>query len=435
MSEIGHNGSSEGASILPPDPHDEFQELCALSTTGELTPEEWVRMEQHLSQCASCRQAQQEFERLVALTIPALAEEDGVNVSHGISPESWSIGDAEAELMESLRDEPSPVNAAPTLRSRLSPLGILGRYAIAAVLFAGGGVAGYLLGVHRRAQSKSVVASLPFSAHNAPIHPATTDSAGASQNLKVTPESGQITALEIELRLDQLENARLRESQSQLNAEVSARDADLNRSVQERADMEQRLASMQSNAESLQAKLDVINGQKALDATQSPALKAQIDDLNAALEEKNKVIAKEQELLQHDRDIRNLIGARNLYIAEIYDVAKTGDTQKPFGRVFYTKDKSLIFYGYDLDQQKGVKNASVFQAWGRRGSDRQHDVSLGLFYQDDANQKRWVLKLNDAKMVSQIDAVFVTVEPAGGSPKPSGKPLLFTYLRLDPNHP
>jgi hypothetical protein len=253
--------------------------------------------------------------------------------------------------------------------------------------------------------------------------------------LKVTPESGQITALEIELRLDQLENARLRESQSQLNAEVSARDADLNRSVQERADMEQRLASLQSNAESLQAKLDLINGQKALDATQSPALKAQIDDLNAALEEKNKVIAKEQELLQHDRDIRNLIGARNLYIAEIYDVAKTGDTQKPFGRVFYTKDKSLIFYGYDLDQQKGVKNASVFQAWGRRGSDRQHDVSLGLFYQDDANQKRWVLKLNDAKMVSQIDAVFVTVEPAGGSPKPSGKPLLFTYLRLDPNHP
>ena len=114
MSEIGHNGSSEGASILPPDPHDEFQELCALSTTGELTPEEWVRMEQHLSQCASCRQAQQEFERLVALTIPALAEEDGVNVSHGISPESWSIGDAEAELMESLRDEPSPVNAAPS---------------------------------------------------------------------------------------------------------------------------------------------------------------------------------------------------------------------------------------------------------------------------------------------------------------------------------
>jgi hypothetical protein len=178
-----------------------------------------------------------------------------------------------------------------------------------------------------------------------------------------------------------------------------------------------------------------MNGQKPEDTAESTSLKVQINDLNTALKDKDKEIAQEQELLQHDHDIRNLIGARNLYIAEIYDVAKSGDTQKPFGRVFYTKDKSLIFYGYDLDQQRGVKRASTFQAWGRRESDHQHDVSLGLLYQDDANQKRWALKFNDAKTIAQIDAVFVTVEPEGGSTKPSGKPLLFTYLRLDPNHP
>jgi hypothetical protein len=50
-------------------------------------------------------------------------------------------------------------------------------------------------------------------------------------------------------------------------------------------------------------------------------------------------------------------------------------------------------------------------------------------------QKGRVLKFNDVETISQIDAVFVTVEPKGGSAKPSGKPLLFTYLRLDPNHP
>jgi hypothetical protein len=272
-------------------------------------------------------------------------------------------------------------------------------------------------------------------AHDAATHLAAADRAGVSQNVRVAPEPNQDTASQNQLRLDQLETARLKEAQNQLQAELAARSADLNRSLQERADLEQRLASLQSNAEGLQARLDLINGQKAQDATQSPALKAKIDDLNASLEEKNNEIAKQQELLQRDRDIRNLIGARDLYIADIQDVAKSGDTQKPFGRVFYTKNKSLIFYGYDLEQQKGVTNASVFQAWGRRGSDRQHDVSLGLFYQDDANQKRWVLKLNDAKTVSQIDAVFVTVEPAGGSPRPSGKPLLFTYLRLDPNYP
>jgi hypothetical protein len=64
--------------------------------------------------------------------------------------------------------------------------------------------------------------------------------------------------------------------------------------------------------------------------------------------------------LDRDRDIPNLIGARNLYIGEIYDVGQSGDTQKPFGRVFYTKDKSLIFYGYDLDQQPSIKKVGVF---------------------------------------------------------------------------
>jgi hypothetical protein len=39
-------------------------------------------------------------------------------------------------------------------------------------------------------------------------------------------------------------------------------------------------------------------------------------------------------------------------------------TRKPYGRLFYTKEKSLIFYAYDLDQQ-GVKRVQAFQAWGR----------------------------------------------------------------------
>jgi hypothetical protein len=60
---------------------------------------------------------------------------------------------------------------------------------------------------------------------------------------------------------------------------------------------------------------------------------------------------------------------------------------------------------------------------------------LGLFYEDDSNNRRWILKFADPGTIEQLDEVFVTVEPAGGSPKPTGKPLLFTYLRIGPNHP
>ena len=129
------------------------------------------------------------------------------------------------------------------------------------------------------------------------------------------------------------------------------------------------------------------------------------------------------------------MGARDLYIAEVYDVARTGETQKHYGRVFHTRGKSLIFYAYDLDQQTATKTANAFQAWGRRGPDQQKALNLGVFYEDNASKRRWILKCDDPKTLAQIDGVFVTVEPDGGSQKPSGKSLLFAYLRADPNHP
>jgi hypothetical protein len=57
---------------------------------------------------------------------------------------------------------------------------------------------------------------------------------------------------------------------------------------------------------------------------------------------KDKAINQQEELLAHDRDIRELMGGRDLYISEVYDVDGTGTTRKLYGRVFYTKGKSLV---------------------------------------------------------------------------------------------
>ena len=95
-----------------------------------------------------------------------------------------------------------------------------------------------------------------------------------------------------------------------------------------------------------------------------PPFKIKVNDLTRLLQERQTTIDQQQELLARDRDIRELMGARDLYIAEVHDVAGTGTTSKPYGRVFYTKGKSLIFYAYDLDQQKAARNTSTFQVWG-----------------------------------------------------------------------
>ena len=194
-------------------------------------------------------------------------------------------------------------------------------------------------------------------------------------------------------------------------------------------------STAQATTKGLQDKLDSLEQQSSHDKQQATALEAKVNDFTRLLHDRETTIDQQQELLAHDRDIRDLMGARDLYVAEVYDVERTGETKKPYGRVFYTKGKSLIFYAYDLDQQAGVKNVSTFQAWGRRGPDWKEALNLGIFYVDNASKKRWVLRFEDPKALAQIDAVFVTVEPNGGSHKPSNKPLLFAYLHIDPNHP
>jgi hypothetical protein len=205
--------------------------------------------------------------------------------------------------------------------------------------------------------------------------------------------------------------------------------------VDERATLSQKFEAAQASLQKMQSELDSMTQQRALETGRDTSLQNQIKDLSAQLRVQGETVAKQDELLAHDRDIRDLMGARKLYVVDVYDVARDGSTQKSYGRVFYTKGKSLIFYAYDLDQEPGVRNASTFQAWGRRGPDKQQSLNLGIFYQDNASKKRWVLKFDDPKALDEIDAVFVTIEPNGGSQKPSGKPLLSAYLQVAPNHP
>jgi hypothetical protein len=132
------------------------------------------------------------------------------------------------------------------------------------------------------------------------------------------------------------------------------------------------------------------------------------------------------------------MGARKLYIADVFDVDGSSRTQKPFGRVFYTRGKSLIFYAFDLDRQTKILNASSFQVWGQREApegEQASPMNLGIFYMDSEANRRWVMRFDDPKQLAEIDAVFVTVEPHGGSQKPTSKPFLYALLRNEANHP
>src|SRR5262249_44489029 len=124
-------------------------------------------------------------------------------------------------------------------------------------------------------------------------------------------------------------------------------------------------------------------------------------------------ISRERELLSADRDIRDLMGARNLHIIDVHDADGQGKNKPVFGRVFFTEGKSLIFYAFDLDEKRLMNAKYSYQAWGERGGEPASIKSLGMFYSDDQSLRRWVMKFDKPDELRQIDSVFVTLQPFG----------------------
>jgi Putative zinc-finger len=436
-----------GAEALSRSPHDEFLELCAISTSGELTGEESERLQSHLAVCPSCREAMQQYESIVGNTMPALAPEtESIE-----SDRSWSQEQAEAaffqrltleeESLETDRAENEGASSKEGEKVRLSVSQATWRnvwtlYAAGILLFVALGVSAYQVGI-RRGSGTAVVVPPASRTNESALEQRVSDAGQEREVLHAQIEQRDRVVAELRRQLEQqsAEVGRMKLAQTQLGTDLRSAQAGRQGLLQERSELSHNLEAAQAQAQGLQDKIDSLARQSSQDKQGAAALEAKVRDLTGLLRDRETTLDQQQELLAHDRDIRDLMGARDLYVAEVYDVERNGETKKPYGRVFYTKGKSLIFYAYDLDQQAGMKNASTFQAWGRRGPDRQQALSLGVFYVDNASKKRWVLRFDDPKALEQIDAVFVTIEPNGGSHKPSNKSLLFAYLHIDPNHP
>jgi hypothetical protein len=447
---LNRYGERAAGEWLEMHPHEEFLELCAVSTSGELTEEEQKKLKAHLEECAECRQALREFEAAVDVGVPLL---------------SPHLGGAPAE--ESLEEQREPRSRPPSSHpisaarkeERAVPTGQEKRgfvyalrngesrdhvdwnsvwmpFAACALLTGALGIYAYRAGKGPRDQSTHAIPAIADAQIEA-LEQRISDAGHDHEVLKA--ELAERDKLILELRHQTEQELRalneMRAAQANLEQSLQADDRAKQQATEERAEFAGKLDTAEASLEKTRTELDSERQQRARDAAQEQYLQAEIKDLSNELHEQQLTVARQDELLSHDRDIRNLMGARDLYVVDVYDVGRDGATQRPYGRVFYTKGQSLIFYAYDLDREPGARNASAFQVWGRRGPDNEQAVSLGVFYEDSAAKKRWVLKFNDPKALDEIDAVFVTVEPKGGSRKPSSKPLLSAYLRLPPNHP
>jgi anti-sigma-K factor RskA len=415
-----------------------------------VTEDEQKRLQEHLAICGACRETLKQYESVVDQAIPVFVAKEA---SKGLDGSDWSEDQqrqAEQAFFKRLegthRGEPNKsisTSEAFTYLRRLSPFSsesawrhVWMLYAAGILLFVSLSFYAYRMGVHRGADPAKLAPQPPPSTQTS-LEAQLSDAGHERQMAR--DETDQREKIIAELRQQSARQLAeingLKAAKDRLENDLRAGDTARQDLVQQHSELAQKLDAAVSSSQALQQRVDSLAEQSARDAVRAKALDAKVSDLDQLLHDREVALDQKDELLAHDRDIRELMGARDIYIAEVHDVARDGQTQIPFGRVFYTKGKSLIFYAYDLNRQTELKRSGTFQAWGRRGPDREQAVNLGVFYEDNAAKKRWILKCDDPKTLAQIDAVFVTVEPDGGSHKPSSKSFLFAYLRVDPNHP
>lgn len=412
--------------------HDEFVALCALFYSGEISEEEWALLQIHMAYCDSCHERFLEYKKLTSDVIPAMAGAAAAELDKAPAESARSLEAAERKLMQQVES----MSANQEVHHAQKPTWPLTVALIAACAL---GIA-FLVSLHFiRTKPQSTTGTAQALPVQERPNPGTTAAPDSNVQQALERSQGEVAGLQQQLTAaeDRVKRTSLAldSVQKQLQAEQTAHQ----QISEEKETLSQQLAAAQTEMESLRSRAAMGEADRTQQAMRMASLETRVRELNAdieekdtALSEKDRMLAADKDFLAHDRDIRDLIGARNLYIADIFDTTESGRTAKQFGRIFYTKDRSLIFYGFDLDRQAGLKRDASFQVWGS-GSDRPA-VSLGLFYQDDS-RKRWVLRCTDPKILARLDMVFVTVEPPGGSTRPTGKQLLRAYLQIPSNHP
>lgn len=416
---------------MNPQLHEEFVALCALFYSGEISEEEWALLQIHMGYCDSCHDRFLQYQQITSEVIPVMAAGAASDLKGAPEESADSLAAAERRLMRQLNSIPH--HREPQPRRKFSwqlPAGIVAACAIVAAVAAG---------VHFTHRAQQPSRPLIARVRQEPPTQAAESSPETGELDTLKRSQKEVASLQHDLTVSEKRSEQSRLAASSIAKQLQAEQAQRTEISEQRDALSRQLAAAQNEAQTLRDKSDSATADAAQQTERAAVLETQVNDLKAALEErdlalsdKDRMLALDKDFLAHDRDIRDLIGARNLYIADIFDMTESGRTAKPFGRIFYTKDRSLIFYGFDLDKQPGLREDVAFQAWGS-GSDKP-PVSLGLFYQDDAH-KRWVLRCSDAKTLARLNMVFVTVEPPGGSTRPTGKQLLRAYLQIQPNHP
>ena len=409
--------------------HPYYEELAALAAGGHLSEEELADLQRHSETCAECRNAGGEYRDLVHFCLPLT--EPRLHRLVSTTMNRPNPGAIERFMQRASMEGITFSRGVKRLDS--SPRWLL-NFAAPAV-----GLAALLI---------AIIFGLYPSAH-APVQ-RSQDATQAQQQLEQLARQnssldGAVSRLQHALADQQRETNDLRaQLASQSVAASSARHdreqvlsaatLSASHSAQSVEEAEAQRKMLEKQLADTEAQLARLSQAQASDQADLVAAQAHINELSEQLKTATTNVDMERQLASAGKDVRDLMGARQLHVVDVRDTDPNGKAGKAFGRVFLTEGKSLIFYAFDLTDAKKINAKQTFQVWGQQEGTASSLRSLGFLYVDDKTQRRWALKTEDPAAVKEIDSVFVTVEPEGGAKKPSSQRLLYAYLG-EANHP
>jgi hypothetical protein len=417
--------------------HARFEELCALSAVGQITPAEYEALSDHMRECADCRDGYAGFADLTHAQLPMLAAE-AADVSHrsgilaAIEDKRYKdrfAARAKAYGIEISRPSSVTRRLLPSLANLQPSNRLVSVVVMAALLVAVGALLHQLSGARQHEAAVSAHVN-DLSGQNADLQKQVAGLLEGKRDIETDLVKTNMTRSDL--------NARLAEVERQLanaSATIQALQTAANDSKGQTTQAQRELADAKQSLSTVSQQFAEFRASHGNDEAATVAQQVQIADLSRRVKEQEEVIDKQQKLLSVDNDVRNLMAARSLHITDVFDVDGKGKKKSAFGRVFYTEGKSLVFYAFDLDGPKLPNGKHFFQAWGQLASSSTSAVNLGIFYVDDPAQKRWMLKFDNPDVLQRLSAVFVTAEPHGGADRPTGQKLMYAYLGRDPNHP
>jgi hypothetical protein len=412
--------------------HESFEQLCALATTGDIDPEDFRLLQTHLLECASCRASYSDFHAIVERGFPALEPRR----------RRWSFRGYGLKRRFNARARKEGISVSGLKRVALGARRFAPAALTALVFLA---MAGEIWRTHWRSEEPlSSTLSAPSESSEiaaltqkvAELERQLASRAGLTEQVEAIPESGrELSRLQSEYNSALAARALLEERVETLSMELGELRGRSEISQNEMDRLQRNLREAENALFGTNQSLESLRAARSEDTATIAEQRRRLGQLDATVREQAEIIQRDRELLSADKDIRDLIAARDLKIVDVWDDGTPGRTRPIPGRIFYTRGKSLVFYAYDL-QNKGNVDRVSFQVWGKKDGRSQAPRSLGILYADDSAQKRWALKFEDPEVLSEIDQVFVTMEPPGGSRQPTGKQLLTAaFLNEAANHP